>query len=67
MESSGTYIPINASGVADREVVVRGMSVKDGLSMDVVKESRRLMVGGEFAVSQPDLEILVGKRVEHRG
>ena len=66
MESSGTYIPINASGVADREVVVRGMSVKDGLSMDVVKESRRL-VGGEFAVSQPDLEILVGKRVEHRG
>ena len=36
-ERSGADVPIDASGIAGKEAMVRGMSVQDGISMDVVE------------------------------
>ena len=37
-ESSGADVPINASSIAGREAMMRGMPVQDGLTVDVVEE-----------------------------
>ena len=45
--------------------MVRGMPVQDGRSMDMVKEGGQV-VRRELAVAEPDLETLIGNRVENR-
>ena len=57
-ESSGADVPVDASGIAGREAMMRGVPVQDGLAVDVVKEGRR-MVRREFAVAEPYLKALV--------
>ena len=64
LERGGADVPIDASGIAGREAMERGMPVQDALSMDVVKEGGRL-VRREFSVAKPDLKTLVGNGVEH--
>ena len=64
LERRAVDIPIDASGIVDREAMVRGMPVQDGLSMDVVEEGRQMM-RREFAVAKPDLKALVGDEVKH--
>jgi hypothetical protein len=49
LESVGTDVPMDVSGLKSREAEVRDMPVKDGLIVNMVKEDGRGM-GGEFSV-----------------
>ena len=64
LERRAVDIPIDASGIVDREAMVRGMPVQDDLSMDVVEEGGR-SVRRKFVVAEPDLKTLVGYGVKH--
>ena len=53
LDRGSADVPIDVSGIAGREAMVRGMPVQNGPSMDVVKEGGQL-VRREFSVAEPD-------------